>query len=146
MSLIVLLDSGPLGKVTHPVLSDAHEWMTRLIERGDRVLVPEIADYEVRRELLRANKGTGLRRLDELVALPGGYLPLSTPMIRLAARLWAQMRNAGTPTSHSAALDGDVILAAQAQLSRRAGDDLVVATTNVQHLERLTDAVVWHTL
>lgn len=146
MSLLVLLDSGPLGEVSNPASGAAHEWMTRLVERGDHILIPEIVDYEVRRELVRANKRHGLRRLDELAGIPGGYLPLSTPVIRLAAQLWADMRNAGTPTAPPEALDGDVILAAQARLVHGVGDDVVVATTNVQHLQRLTDAVMWNEL
>ena len=41
-------------------------WLQSLIEAGVRVIVPEIADYEVRRELLRANKVHGLALLDTL--------------------------------------------------------------------------------
>ena len=37
--------------------------------------MPEIADYEVRRELLRANKAKGIKRLDELKRTMG-YVPI----------------------------------------------------------------------
>jgi hypothetical protein len=40
--------------------------MAALVVRGFEVRVPEIADYEVRRELLRANKSKGIARLDLL--------------------------------------------------------------------------------
>jgi hypothetical protein len=53
--------------------------------------VPEIADYEVRRELLRANKVRGIARLD-LLKNSIGYLPLTTPIMLKAAELWAQAR------------------------------------------------------
>ena len=46
--------------------------------------MPEIADYEVRRELLRANKVSGLTRLDALARLLE-YLPISTAAMRQAA-------------------------------------------------------------
>jgi len=80
--------------------------------------VPEIADYEVRRELLRARKTRGLERLD-LIRKTLGYLPLTTNMMLKAAELWTQARNQGTPTADRKALDCDVISAAQA-LSEKA--------------------------
>ena len=61
MSKIVLLDAGPLGMISNPnatgVNRECYEWMETLIVNGFQVRAPEIADYEVRRELLRANKG-----------------------------------------------------------------------------------------
>jgi hypothetical protein len=85
-----------------------------------------VADYELRRELIRNNSGKALARLDDLgQAL--GYVALSTPMMRRAAQFWADARNAGLPTAADPALDGDVILAAQVAVS--AGDEDAPATT-----------------
>lgn len=60
MSVIVLLDAGPLGTVTNPKSSPENEacknWLANLAYNGIEVVIPEIADYEVRRELLRAGK------------------------------------------------------------------------------------------
>ena len=60
MSTIVLLDAGPLGMITNPKSSPENEackdWVTKLASRGVDIVIPEIADYEVRRELLRAEK------------------------------------------------------------------------------------------
>ena len=53
------------------------------------------------------------------------------------------MRRQGTPTSHDKALDGDVILAAQASVLTNRGLDVVIATTNVAHLSRLANAKEW---
>ena len=54
MSEVVLLDTGPLGLVTNPRRSQQSvacaQWVQALVVRGRRVIVPEIADYEVRRE------------------------------------------------------------------------------------------------
>lgn len=58
---------------------------------GDPIFIPEIADYEVRRELLRARKLRGLARLD-LLKDSLEYLPLTTPIMLRAAELWAQAR------------------------------------------------------
>ena len=41
------------------------------------------------------------------------------------------------------ALDGDVILAAQAVILRSQGYDTTIATTNVGHLSRFTPAKLW---
>ena len=65
MARTVLLDAGPLGLVTHPRLEpnrEAARWLRTLLSAGIPVLVPEISDYEVRRELLRAGKSRGLSR------------------------------------------------------------------------------------
>jgi len=105
-------------------------------------MVPEIADYEVRRELLRAEKAKGVGRLDSLKAI--GYLPLSTNAMLKAAEYWAQARQAGFPTAPDEALDIDVVLAAQAAvLGDSSNSDVVVATANVGHLSRYVRAELW---
>jgi predicted nucleic acid-binding protein len=140
----VLLDTGPLGLVTNPRRSPQSvacaQWLQALVARGIRVIVPEIADYEVRRELLRAKKERGLARLDALASRLE-YLPITTAAIRQAAVFWAQARQQGQPTADDKALDGDVILAAQAMTLGAA--DVVVATTNVGHLSRFAPAALW---
>ena len=61
----------------------------RLLEQhlppAERRAVPEIADYEVRRELIRANKVRGIGQLDALARLLE-YLPITTTAMRQAAR------------------------------------------------------------
>ena len=102
------------------------QWLQALVATGSRVVLPEIADYEVRRELLRGNRAAGLQRLDALVSLVE-YVPLTTAAMRHAAAFWAEARQRGRPTDDDKALDGDVILAAQvATLESSNG---VVATT-----------------
>jgi hypothetical protein len=58
-------------------------------------------------EKVGADAPDGLARLLE-------YLPLTTAAMRQAAVFWAQGRQQGQPTADDKALDGDVILAAQA--------------------------------
>lgn len=144
--MLVLLDSGPLGLLSNPVpaglAAQAREWARGVVIDGHRLLVPEIADYEVRRELLRAAKPVGVRRLDTLkVALD--YLPLSTAAMLLAAQLWARARRTGRPTASDSALDGDVILAAQSLVLAQRSAEVVIATTNVVHLARYAPARLW---
>ncbi len=144
MKRVILLDAGPLGLVTNPKRSPqsmaCNQWLQSLLLNGVHIMVPEITDYEVRRELLRAQKAQGLQRLDELVAVVE-YLPLTTTVMRDAAQLWAQLRQLGRPTADQHALDGDVILAAQARSIPI--DNAIVATTNVGHLTRLVKAALW---
>lgn len=146
MSRIVLLDSGPLGLITnprpHPEAQASKKWLATLLAEGVRILVPEIADYEVRRELLRAGKLRGVQNLD-LIGRQIGYLPLNTATLRQAALFWAKLRQQGLPTANVAALDGDVILAAQALQLIAQGDDVTIATSNVAHLARLVPAQLW---
>jgi hypothetical protein len=70
VSLLLLLDAGPLSLVTKPRESDlarrCNRWLGAMLAREVRVVVPAIADYELRRELLRADRLEGLSRLDDL--------------------------------------------------------------------------------
>jgi predicted nucleic acid-binding protein len=144
MPEVVLLDAGPLGIASHPRPSpEILAWISRLVAAGTELLVPEIADYEVRRELLRANRLRGVERLDELKAALG-YLPLTTGAMLRAAELWAEARRRGKPTASDASLDADVILAAQAYSMQR--NEVVVASTNPKHLGRFVAADYWQNI
>jgi predicted nucleic acid-binding protein len=147
VSRVILLDSGPLGLVTNPKLSPESiactQWLQSHITTGSRILIPEISDYEVRRELLRANKIKGIARLDDLANLIE-YLSLSTVAMRQAAQLWARARQQGQPTSGDKTIDGDMILVAQAMSLGVV--DVVIATTNVGHLSRFFAAELWQNI
>jgi hypothetical protein len=100
VSDVLLLDSGPLGLITQPQRS--HEvmaitaWLKDCLRAGARVFVPAIVYYEIKRELLRANKSIGIARLDAFVsAAPDRYIPLTDDALRFAAELWAQSRRVG---------------------------------------------------
>jgi hypothetical protein len=73
LSSAVLLDSGPLGLVTNPNNNPqaiaCRAWLASLRAAGRQVVVPEITDYEVRRELIRIQSHSGLANLDALGAL-----------------------------------------------------------------------------
>ena len=65
---IVFLDTGVLGAVTNPNAKQSSnsaclEWLVLLPSRGYEVAIPEIADYELRRELLRVKKSKGIQQL-----------------------------------------------------------------------------------
>jgi predicted nucleic acid-binding protein len=143
VSAAIVLDSTPLGILCHPrnppQVMSCRQWLDDLLAVGRRVILPEIADYEVRRELFRRNSRIALSHLEQL-ALRLEYLPLATTTMRLAAKLWAQVRRTGRPMAPDPALDGDVILAAQALTLNT---PVVVATGNLAHLSRLIQADIW---
>jgi len=144
--MIVLLDSGPLGMITNPRASlksdECNRWLESLLSRDIQVVVPEITDYEVRRELLRANKLEGIKRLDNLKDAIG-YIPITTQVMLKAAEFWAIARNQGKPTADNKALDADVILAAQAACLESDEGEVEIATTNVLHLALFVKAREW---
>jgi predicted nucleic acid-binding protein len=145
----IILDSAPLALIVHqrpiPAALECRAWLKGRIARGHRILVPAIVVYELRRELLRLNRIKSLELLDEFVrAEPDRYLTLGDDDLRLAAKLWADLRKGGTPTADPHALDVDVILAAQAMSLGHT--DFVVATTNVAHVNLLVNAEDWRTV
>ena len=89
----MLLDTGPLGLVTHPNAAienkQATQWLQGLLQTEVAVLIPEIADYELRRELLRAGKAKSVMVLDRYKARLG-YVPLTTEAMLQAAQFWAK--------------------------------------------------------
>jgi predicted nucleic acid-binding protein len=105
--------------------------------------VPEIADYELRRELLRANKLRGLTNLENFI-VQTKYLPITTAAMRQAAQFWAQSRQQGRPTAGDRNIDADAILAAQALIF--GVSDFIIATTNVKHLTRFVPADLWQNI
>lgn len=135
---VILLDSGPLGKLAHPrPAPEIASWLRGILASGHAVVLPEVADYEIRRSLLHRDLHASLLRLDALRERLL-YLPLTTPVVRHAALLWANARRAGTPTADPKELDCDVLLAAQALAV-----GAIVATENVGHLARFVDARHW---
>ena len=149
MSRFLVLDSGPLGLLTHPQRNAevvaVTEWLSRCLLSGHRIIIPAIIYYELKRELLRANKTLSVARLDAFATkTPGRYLPLTDEALRLAAELWATARQQGRPLADVKDLDIDVILAAQAlSFLKPASSDVVVATSNAKHLSQFITAQNW---
>ena len=144
----VLLDTSVLGLVTNPSSkpepTECKQWFKARLQDGVRFYVPEIADYELRRKLLHLKLTNTIKRLDELKSAIG-YLPITTAAMLKAAELWADARRRGRPTAAEAALDGDVILAAQAAMLTGMAQpgDALVATSNVDHLDQFVTARRW---
>ena len=146
--MLVILDSGPLGLLSAATKktgspSDCQAWAAQLVVLTHTIVIPEISDYEVRRELIRAGFYDSVDRLDAL-QVDYKYLPITTEAMLKAAELWATARQAGKPTAGDKNIDGDVILAAQALMLNE--PDYVIATMNVGHIGRYANAQEWQTI
>ena len=147
MARIVLLDAGLIGLlVSNPRLAAVEEgraWLVGLLGRSEPT-IPDVASYEVRRELVRLGASEKLIRLDDL---HDGFrrAAVTEDAWDKAAEFWALVRKAGRPTASPEALDADAILAGVAATIATPGDAVVIATTNVRHLVRFpgVDARPW---
>jgi predicted nucleic acid-binding protein len=151
MIRFIALDSSPLSLLTQrrgvPTADACKQWMSAHTANGVSVIIPEIADYELRRELLRLGRTASIDRLDRLLIHPASrYEPLTTSAIRLAAALWADTRRRGVPTADPLALDVDVILAAQVLSAGLDPAECVIATSNVKHLGQFVSARDWQSI
>jgi predicted nucleic acid-binding protein len=136
-----MLDSGPLGKLAHAKPKvEILAWYDSLRNARIDLIVPEIADFEIRRNLLLSGLTESIKALDRLRA-EIFFLPITSSAMLKAAELWADARKRGRPTADPRELDGDVILAAQAL---EAG--AIVATENVGHLGRYVTARDWRNI
>src|ERR1035438_652768 len=116
-----------------------NRWLIGRLSSGDAVLAPSIIYYDLRRELLRARKVSGLARLDAFVQIdPSRYLALTGEALR-----FSEARQQGRPASPALDLDIDVVLAVQA-LVFGAGAEVIVVTTNPRHLRDFVDARLWN--
>ncbi len=144
----IILDSTPIGLILQrknlPLAEACREWLRDKLTEGRRLVLPEIIDYENRRELLRLKNDRSLRDLDLFgTAEPDRYLPLTSAALKLAAQLWADARLGGYATASDKALDVDVILAAQALTSGLPATDFIVATSNLRHLSLFVPSELW---
>ena len=151
--MIVFIDSGVIGKLCNPNPTEktiaVNEWLFSLLAKGIFVVSSDICDYEVRRSLilesLRKPKIISIEGLDEIQNLVT-FLPLTNEVMKEAANLWAEARIQGMPTADDRSLDADLIICAQYKLLKQEypGRYIVIATTNVKHLSRFTEAKQWH--
>ena len=147
--MIVVLDTGPLGVITSPnrIARETQAvlaWEQQMLLAGHFLVVPAIADYELRREHLRRRADQSIAELDRFVdAVEGRYLDLTDSALKIAAQLWAETRNAGLPTADLRELDCDIVIAAQALDLSLPAEELIVATGNIRHIARLVRCELW---
>ena len=84
MSKVIFLDSAIVGMVTNPKATpnnlECRYWLESLQQKKYILILSEIVDYEIRRELLRAGKVKGIRKLNQLKESIR-YLPITIEII-----------------------------------------------------------------
>jgi predicted nucleic acid-binding protein len=146
-----MLDAGPIGlaccQPSQPKTIRCESWLSGLQTSGVVILIPAIADYEVRRELIRTRATAKLERLAKL-RRRFNWVDITSEALEQAAHFWAILRQTGRPTAGNDALDADAILAGMASTVAQPGDSVMIATTNVNHLARFPgiDARLWETI
>ena len=133
-----MLDSGPLGLLAHHrPRPDITTWVNSLLRAGIPVYIPEICDYDIRRSLIAKSLTASLAVLDDLPKQIT-FRPITSAVMRNAAKLWADARRRGTPTADPKELDADVILAAQALEA-----NAIVVTENIGHIAQFVLTAKW---
>ena len=70
MPRVVYLDTGPLGLACHfnPVADQESGkfqiWLCKALANRVRIIIPAVADYELRRELIRSGSVASIAKLD----------------------------------------------------------------------------------
>ena len=133
--MVVVLDSGILGQLVHKdgaKRAKVEAFLETHQPEITALVIPEIADYEVRRSLLKIGSIGSVKMLDQLVAI-AKYEPFSTPQVRRAAEIWAHCRKNGFPFCDDKELDGDCFVIAQTESY---GPTATVLTTNPNDIGR----------
>lgn len=148
MARFIPLDAGVVGLLCSspmlPEVAACKGWLYGMASAGATIVIPDVTDYEVRREQVRLGAAAKLGRLDRLRSTFRAAEVTPAAWLK-ASEFWALVRRAGLPTAHPEALDGDAILAAVAVTLVGDGDTATIATTNVGHLARFpgVDARAW---
>ena len=151
MARFVVLDSGPLRLATlqprKPKADDCRLWIANIAAGGAVIIIPEIADYEVRRRYHKDGSTANLARLDGLKQ-SHFYLSITTPAMLRAAELWAWIRTQGAPPAPPEALDADTILVAMTESLIGNPSDIATIATGDKDIARFpgVDARRWETI
>ena len=157
--MIVILDSNILTLLVTPLdeklsedekltkeIHQCTKWFERLLSKGARIIVSDICDYEVRRELIRI-KSKSVQELDNLRDLIE-FQPVTFAVLEKAAELWAEARDLSQSNKIKDNIDVDCILAAQWCLlkEQNPGRKVIIATKNIKDFQGVTDCDVWQNI
>ena len=152
--MIVFLDSGVLGKITSPArngeVKECKVWFETLLARGVYFVTSDICGDEVRRSLvletLKGKEAKGIRLLEDLRGVD--FLPVDKNVSFRASQIWAESQFLGKPLTDPKKLDIDAIVCAHWQIlnEENPGRYVIIATTNLRHLNRFAEAEEWQNI
>lgn len=154
--MIILIDSGVLGILSNPNESattiKCEEWLYNKIVKGCTILTSQICKYEVKRSLLlcqeqKPSQVSGIQKLAELENLID-FIDVKPPDIETACQLWVQSIVEGIQVAPMMDVNFDIIICAQFKRLEleNPGREIVIATTNLRHLQRFVKADLWENL
>ncbi|MEB3309761.1 MAG: hypothetical protein VKJ02_05970 [Snowella sp.] len=154
--MIILIDSGVLGILSNPNESainiKCEEWLYNKIVKGCTILSSQICKYEVKKSLLLVQEKTsftvsGTQKLTELENLID-FIDVKASDIEIACQLWVQSIVKGIQVAPSMDINFDIIICAQFRRLEleNPGREVVIATTNLRHLQRFAKADLWENL
>lgn len=132
--MVIVLDTGVLGLLTSSRV-EARRLISDYLKMHPQatVILPEICDYELRREFVLNGRSKEIERLEQL-GRRYNYMAIRTEHMREACAVWADCRKNAFPFTSDESLDADCILIAQA-LDHERGE-AVVLTSNAKHIGR----------
>ncbi|MDJ0719300.1 MAG: hypothetical protein QNJ54_34600 [Prochloraceae cyanobacterium] len=139
MNRLILLDSGPLGKIANPRQTPEVKRCLQFIKEQKIALrVAEIIDYELRRNYLLEGFTKSISKLNKYRQTKQ-FIPLTSEIMLEAAELWAWLQAQGLPTSSKNDIDKDVILVASALSQKPDFDEVIILTSNAKHFVRFEE-------
>lgn len=154
--MIVVLDTNILGVLATPNDSESleregesrevyycTEWLYRLLSKGAQVVIPNICDYEIRRELIRISSSS-VEELNNLRESLDCY-EVTFDVLEEAAEIWAESRKISQPNTQKENIDVDCIVAACCRVLERenSGRVVILATKNIKDFQRTTNCALW---
>lgn len=134
MSHLILLDSAPLGYLCNPRNIEKTRFFKNKLKDLEVILyLPEIIDYELRRNLELEGFSKSINLLDQF-RQRHQILWLESDDFLKAAELWSWCRKEGYATTENKGIDIDVILVSQALSQLRNFYKVIILTADIGDL------------
>ncbi|MBD1912873.1 MULTISPECIES: nucleic acid-binding protein [unclassified Leptolyngbya] len=125
-----------------PKTKECKQWFEARQDESFLFGIPEICDYECRREYFQNRSIVSIQRLDKLTQRTDRlvYWRLTTGIVHKAAQLWGEARNKGIVLADKKSLDGDVLLIATAiNIVEETEEKVIIATTDESDLSNFNN-------